>query len=1029
MNKKIILSTVLSALIVVTLASVTFFSIKYNWLSVFQKEGTGSTIETNAPPEEPPELEKLDTKLTGAWLVPEVDYPINGIGDETASMIESKLNEIVRCNFTSVIVPLQYCGQPLYYTGENKEPPNDIISQIITKAHGKGLKVHAVYDTTVYYEEAKSAESQADASSQTESSSEGTENNTKAHYNLNDQADLKAVSEVIASVAGKYQFDALLLENTYVIDPSVTGEDLVKATTNAVMAIKKEIRRANHNLYVGALVAPVWENKSKNENGSDTNSDLTDLSKGADTYTWVKENIVDFVMVKTNGSQKDAKEPFEKVALWWDEAVKDTKTALFISHAANNVGKKLEGWGESDQLSKQVLFVKGLENCLGSSFYTLSDLMADKTGSTEVMLKCFISEASDLKFTDMSFSKPEKTTMTTNEPKLQFYGISDPNFKLTVNGAEWERDESGIIDKFVDLKIGDNVFKFENKGKITEFKITYKVVILKSIEPTENIELSGGSELIFTATALKGAKVTATINKKSITLSQSSNKSKDDAASEDYGEFCQYTGTYKLPAEKKTAQNLGRISITASQNGLKESKSGGAVTVKALPPEPVEIIKPDKDIEIPDTVVGDIKVNMENVIENTLSKTTAKGKLITVTRYKAETFNIATGTSIDWSRPENAYLPKGTQDVSTGDAASGSVYYEKLNFGKMVYRNDTSVGNNVTLELKNELAFTAAEVRERTTVFTLNSLRKAPLGVQVLPQAYGNPATQDYKITSFTAEYVEISFNYATKLVGVPVFEDNHPLFRKAEVFKGTDKIVLRMYFRVKGGFYGWNAEYNDKNQLVLTFLHPFKVKADSKPLAGSVILLDPGHGGSPDKNKDPYATTSGTANRINGVYYTEKAINLSLSQKIKARLEAMGATVLMTRTSDVTKNYNERLTMCYEKQPNLFISVHHNGGASTAYGLENYYFTPYSQNAALRIYNKILGVFQSNYNNSNAPNRGNRWGPYYANRVSICPSMLIEYGYMSNYNECAWIIQASTQDKFAEATAQGILDYFKNIQ
>lgn len=65
----------------------------------------------------------------------------------------------------------------------------------------------------------------------------------------------------------------------------------------------------------------------------------------------------------------------------------------------------------------------------------------------------------------------------------------------------------------------------------------------------------------------------------------------------------------------------------------------------------------------------------------------------------------------------------------------------------------------------------------------------------------------------------------------------------------------------------------------------------DAHPLSGITVFLDPGHGGH-----DSGATYPAHAqNPIN----TEADINLAVSHKVKAQLEALGATVEMIRTQD----------------------------------------------------------------------------------------------------------------------------------
>ena len=85
-----------------------------------------------------------------------------------------------------------------------------------------------------------------------------------------------------------------------------------------------------------------------------------------------------------------------------------------------------------------------------------------------------------------------------------------------------------------------------------------------------------------------------------------------------------------------------------SYKGLSETKTGGQITIKALP-----LPSPDDDKPM---ITGD-----DSPIDpGKGDKVLKTGEIITVTKNYAETFD--GNTADDWSRPNNAYLPKGTTD-------------------------------------------------------------------------------------------------------------------------------------------------------------------------------------------------------------------------------------------------------------------------------------------------------------------------------------------------------------------------------
>lgn len=57
---------------------------------------------------------------------------------------------------------------------------------------------------------------------------------------------------------------------------------------------------------------------------------------------------------------------------------------------------------------------------------------------------------------------------------------------------------------------------------------------------------------------------------------------------------------------------------------------------------------------------------------------------------------------------------------------------------------------------------------------------------------------------------------------------------------------------------------------------------------------------------------------------------------------------------------------------------------------------------------------------------RGTRFYPFRVNRVQECPSVLIEYGFITNANDRKALQDGAKQDLLAQATVDGIKDFLK---
>ncbi|MDQ4063352.1 MAG: N-acetylmuramoyl-L-alanine amidase, partial [Actinomycetota bacterium] len=87
--------------------------------------------------------------------------------------------------------------------------------------------------------------------------------------------------------------------------------------------------------------------------------------------------------------------------------------------------------------------------------------------------------------------------------------------------------------------------------------------------------------------------------------------------------------------------------------------------------------------------------------------------------------------------------------------------------------------------------------------------------------------------------------------------------------------------------------------------------------LARKKVVLDAGHGGS-----DPGA--SNTTYKLK-----EKDQNLDVAYRLKALLEASGATVYMTRTGDQSLSNNARYVFANTTGANVLVSIHMNGSTN----------------------------------------------------------------------------------------------------
>ncbi|MBE6769178.1 MAG: N-acetylmuramoyl-L-alanine amidase [Ruminococcaceae bacterium] len=652
-------------------------------------------------------------------------------------------------------------------------------------------------------------------------------------------------------------------------------------------------------------------------------------------------------------------------------------------------------------LSVAMLFGADNNIAAGTSSAHISSNSGDISGETS-------STASEAEKISFKVTSPTANSLTVTDSFYVFKGTCNPADTLYINGKRITPAADGSFSCDVDLKVGKNAITVQHGSDKTVYNVTYRYIILKSISPDKNSTFDGGSTMVVRATARYGSTVTAKFNGKTITLTQEFLNA--DAVKP---EFIGYIGSFDLPKGAETSKSLGAVTFTAKHSSGTETFKSGTITVKKN-----SLIQTDGTAVTP--VGGQYMPVSGNVIAEIVCDS-------------AETFD---GKTVDdMSRPTNNYLPKGTVDYcSTStirDPSSGRTY-RRLRCGKRVYEmidNDSSkkfiktyvADENNPLPKTNSLAINYFDDTQRHTIITLDTLWKAPFYFDLKPLNYYNAAIRDYRFDKETYSYVDITFCYAETLTlggemdASNLINKNNPLFSRAEIIKNKNDCTLRLHLKNVGKFYGWSAEYNEAGQLVFKFLHPAVVaETDTNEygadLSKTTVFIDVGHGGS-----DPGAVASD--NRT-----TEANLNLKLALMLKAELEKTGCHVIIDRISNIDLESADRIKMVKEYSPDLVISIHRNASTSSRVkGFNTYYFHPYSRAANKAVYDQTIaaGLYTS-------PTHSKvDWHYFFLGRVSDCPVILAENGFMSNSTELANMKNDAFNKKCAVAMTKGVVEYF----
>lgn len=196
------------------------------------------------------------------------------------------------------------------------------------------------------------------------------------------------------------------------------------------------------------------------------------------------------------------------------------------------------------------------------------------------------------------------------------------------------------------------------------------------------------------------------------------------------------------------------------------------------------------------------------------------------------------------------------------------------------------------------------------------------------------------------------------------------------------------------------------------------------------LVMLDPGHGGF-----------DGGAESADGV--CEKNINLNIALKMRDILEENDISVVMTRETDCglyssekgsvrsrkSEDLHARLEMAEKLEPDAFVSIHLNSFKEdrSVYGAQTFYTTscahPCSE-MSRQLAELIQSLLIAHLDDGNTRTAMEK-NDVLIMKEAVCPTVIIECGFLSNYAEAEKLKKQEYQDKIAHAAATGIMTFF----
>ena len=220
------------------------------------------------------------------------------------------------------------------------------------------------------------------------------------------------------------------------------------------------------------------------------------------------------------------------------------------------------------------------------------------------------------------------------------------------------------------------------------------------------------------------------------------------------------------------------------------------------------------------------------------------------------------------------------------------------------------------------------------------------------------------------------------------------------------------------------------------TLLHPLAnptaIKRNQTRL--KKIVLDAGHGGK----------QTGSINQ--SLKLVEKKYTLDLAIRVAHRLKKKGYKVYLTRSEDKALGLKERSAFANKVSADLFISLHFNSvKSSKVRGIETFVLSPkgllsFNQPSIHRSIHEHYSGHQFNQLNTllayiiqtslikktQTKDRGVKRARFGVLKNLNCPGILVELGFLSNFNEGRKIQTETYRNQLADAIVSGIINYHR---
>lgn len=363
--------------------------------------------------------------MRGVWVstIYNIDYPsAQGLSaDALKSEADTILDNIAAMGLNTVFLQVRPSADALYPSeifpwsryisgtvGQAPDGDFDVLAYWVEGAHSRGLQLHAWINP---YRITKDGQSEWDSLPENSPAKQHPEWVVEYEDNYYFNPGLPAVQQLVvdgaAEIVENYDVDGIHLDDYFYpgtdFDDSATfsryGSDFSdigdwrRDNVNTLIAsLDKTLHEIDPTLSFGVSPAGIWDNKTDNPKGSETNGRSSYREIYCDSVEWIKKGTVDYICPQLYWSIGYEIADFEILVDWWQQVVSTSDVALYVGIGAYRAAEAEPGdvWYGTDELQRQLTLLDDSIDIQGEVFFSYSSLQ--KVDGCAAMLSQHYSE-------------------------------------------------------------------------------------------------------------------------------------------------------------------------------------------------------------------------------------------------------------------------------------------------------------------------------------------------------------------------------------------------------------------------------------------------------------------------------------------------------------------------------------------------------------------------------------------------------------------------------------------------------------